>query len=99
MATRILLSEMVGALRKLLMVAQFLLYLKKITYLDVDHAMIEADIFTHFIINLISPSCPQLLSDTGDKKKRKSTFFRAHTGDKKKRKSTFFRAQTVSHVQ
>ena len=61
MATRILLSEMVGALRKLLMVAQFLLYLKKITYLDV-----------------------QLLSDTGDKKKRKSTFFRA---------------QTVSHVQ
>ena len=33
--------------------------------------MIEADIFTHFIINLISPSCPQLLSDTGDKKKRK----------------------------
>ena len=67
MATRILLSEMVGALRKLLMVAQFLLYLKKITYLDVDHAMIEADIFTHFIINLISPSCSQLLSDTDTK--------------------------------
>ena len=36
MATRILLSEMVGALRKLLMFGQFLLYLKKITYLDVQ---------------------------------------------------------------
>ena len=52
--------------------------------------MIEADIFTHFIINLISPSCPQLLSDTGDKKKRKSTFFRAHTGAKKKPQINLF---------
>ena len=98
MATRILLSEMVGALRKLLMVAQFLLYLKKITYLDVDHAMIEADIFTHFIINLISPSCSQLLSDT-DKKNANQPFLGLTQATKKKRKSTFFRAQTVSHVQ
>ena len=36
--------------------------------------MIEADIFTHFIINLISPSCPQLLSDTGDKKNANQPF-------------------------
>ena len=36
--------------------------------------MIEADIFTHFIINLISPSCPQLLSDTGDKKNANKPF-------------------------
>ena len=37
--------------------------------------MIEADIFTHFIINLISPSCPQMLSDTGDKKKHANNLF------------------------
>ena len=35
--------------------------------------MIEADIFTHFIINLISPSCSQLLSDT-DKKNANQPF-------------------------
>ena len=60
--------------------------------------MIEADIFTHFIINLISPSCPQLLSDTGDKKNANQPFL-GLTQATKKRKSTFFRAQTVSHVQ
>ena len=35
--TRILLSEMVGAVRYMIMFAQFLLYLKKITYLRVDY--------------------------------------------------------------
>ena len=35
--TRILLSEMVGVVRYVIIFAQFLLYLKKITYLHVDY--------------------------------------------------------------
>ena len=44
------------------MLAQFLLYLKKITYLDVDHI---AGIFLHFKLNLTSPKVDSIKSKYG----------------------------------